>query len=41
MLHRLEQLMREGVLPDPRTTAGLVVYSVIGFALGFWWGLTV
>lgn len=38
MLREIERLMREGVLPDPRTRAGLIVYSVIGFAIGFWIG---
>ena len=36
MLRNLERMMRQGQLPDPRTTQGLVVYFIIGFAIGWW-----
>lgn len=35
MLRELERMMREGQLPDPRTLAGLLVYTAIGIAIGF------
>jgi len=38
MLREIERMMREGVLPDPRTRAGLIVYTMIGIAIGFWLG---
>jgi len=39
MLSRIEQMMREGQLPDPRTTRGLVVYTALGFGIGWWFGI--
>ena len=36
MLRELERMMREGQLPDPRTQTGVIVYMVIGLAIGLW-----
>jgi hypothetical protein len=38
MINRIEQMMRDGRLPDPRTLQGIVVYMAIGLALGLWYG---
>jgi hypothetical protein len=34
LLQTLERLMREGGLPDPRTTSGSVLYIAFGLAVG-------
>ena len=38
-LRRLERMMKDGTLPDPRSTAGSIVYAVLGLAIGFWLGV--
>ena len=35
MLSRLEEMMREGRLPDPRTTRGLIIYTMLGIGIGW------
>ncbi len=36
MLSKLNEMMRDGRLPDPQSRQGLVVYSLIGIAIGWW-----
>ena len=38
MLRELERKMREGELPDPRTRAGITIYTLIVIAIGIWLG---
>jgi hypothetical protein len=38
-LQRLERAMREGSLPDPRSTKGLIIFGVFGLVLGFFLGV--
>ena len=38
-LQRLERMMREGQLPDPRTGAGATKYALFGILLGIALGL--
>jgi hypothetical protein len=35
MLSRLEEMFRNGRLPDPRTTRGLIIYTVLGIGIGW------
>ena len=35
MLDRLEQMMREGRLPDPRTQRGVLIYTMLGIGIGW------
>lgn len=35
MLSRLEEMMREGRLPDPRTLRGVVIYTILGIGIGW------
>lgn len=38
-LRRLERMMKDGTLPNPRSLTGTVVYTVLGLAAGFWIGV--
>lgn len=38
MLRRLEEMMREGRLPDPRTLRGVVIYTMLGIGIGWFLG---
>lgn len=35
MLSRLEEMMREGRLPDPRSLSGVIVYTILGIGIGW------
>jgi len=39
MLDRLEELMRSGRLPDPRTLQGVAIYTALGVGIGWWIGI--
>jgi transposase InsO family protein len=34
-LRRIERMMRDGRLPDPRTYKGVVAYAVLGIGIGW------
>jgi hypothetical protein len=38
-LRRLERMMKNGTLPDPQSKTGVIVYAVLGLAIGFWLGV--
>jgi hypothetical protein len=38
MLSRLEEMLREGRLPDPRTVRGTIIYTALGLGIGLWLG---
>ena len=38
MIDRLEQMIREGRLPDPRTLRGITIYTMLGLGIGMWLG---
>ena len=40
MLDRLEEMMRNGRLPDPRTLRGVIIYTALGLGIGLWLGFT-
>ena len=38
MLERLNEMMRNGQLPDPRTLRGVIIYTALGLGIGLWLG---
>ena len=40
MLDRLEAMMRNGQLPDPRTPRGVLIYTALGLGIGLWLGFS-
>jgi len=37
-LDRIEAMFRAGLLPDPRTTRGVVIYTALGLGIGMMLG---
>jgi len=37
-LRRIERAMKDGRLPDPRTSNGVLFYGIFGLVLGFFLG---